>query len=125
MLVSKSYDVFDTLRLFDDLYFGSNFSTRGFSSRLTSPYRIETSEKGLNLSIDLPGVKSNDLSVKMTGRELTVSGKVRDNEFKYSYRISKEYNPDSIDASLEDGVLTLTFNKNEEEKTKTVNVKIR
>jgi HSP20 family molecular chaperone IbpA len=75
----KSSDIFDVFRHFDDP-FGVQTLDR---YRTTSPYRIEDTAKCLILSIDFPGVKPNDLKIQTSGRTLTVSGKRRDEDFKY------------------------------------------
>ena len=119
----KTSDVFDTLRLFDDLY-SSTWTSRS-KSLTASAYRTDITDDGLTLSIDLPGVKSKDLSVQVTGRDVKVSGKQRADDFKQTYRIAKEYDPDTASATLEDGVLSLTFKKTKGDETKTIDVKVK
>ena len=99
----KPFDTLDALRMFDDIYTPS-WGLKPRSS--ASSYRVNTTDTGLELSLDIPGVKSKDLSVQVTGRLLTVSGKVRGEDFKHTYRLSKDYDTDTVDATLEDGVLT-------------------
>ena len=119
----KTPDIFDTLRLFDDLY-GTSWTTRSKTSTAAA-YRTEIVDDGLVLSIDLPGVKSKDLSVQVTGRDVKVSGKHRGEEFKQTYKIAKEYDPETVSATLEDGVLTLSFKKSVGNETKTIEVKVK
>ena len=117
----KPFDSFDTFRLFDDIYGPSwNLKTKSHASSC----RVNTTDNGLELSLDLPGVKSKDLSVQVTGRLLTVSGKVRGEDFKHTYRLSKDYDTDTVDATLEDGVLTLKFDRAKDD-AKTVSIKIK
>lgn len=124
-MLTKYYDSmlkpFDTFRIFDDLY-GTTWNLRAGTH--TSSYRVNTTDRGLELSLDLPGVKSRDLSVKVTGRTLEVSGKLRDEDFRHTYRISKDFDPDTVDATLEDGVLTLMFDRLKE-GSKTIDVKLK
>ena len=107
-----------------DLYNSSRLD-KSWSNFSNSAYRVEMTEEGVILSIDLPGVKSKDLSVQTTGHEIKISGKVRGEDFKYSYKLSKNYNPNSVDAHLEDGVLSLKFFKTNDALTKTVDVKVK
>lgn len=120
-MLKTNRDIFDAFKLIDDLYAAPLDRT----SYSTSAYRVEADDDGLNLSIDLPGVKAADLSVQATGREVKVSGKVRGQEFTHYYRVSKEYDPETIDANLEDGVLTLRFNKAASHLPKKVEVKVK
>ena len=115
----KSFDLFDPFRIFDDAY------SSKWRMTSTAPYRVDVIEDVLHLSVDLPGLKSKDLGVQITGREIKVSGKIRDEEFKYSYRLSKDYDPETCDAGLEDGVLTLKFSKIKSAETRTIDVKIK
>lgn len=115
----KPFSTFDAFRLLDDLYAPS----RG--ARLSSSYRVSDVENGLELSLDLPGVKSKDLNVQITDRVINVSGKSRGDDFKHSYRLSKEYDPETVTASLEDGVLTLGFSKVKSPPSRTIDVKVK
>jgi HSP20 family protein len=88
-------------------------------------YNIETSDSGLTLSVDLPGVKASDLSLQIEGHVLKISGKQRGNDIRQTYQLSKQYDPESATAKLEDGVLTVGFLKREEAKPKTINIQIK
>jgi HSP20 family protein len=117
----KTPDLFDTFRLFDD-YYGTASRSKKWTS---SAYRTEATDSGLSLSIDLPGVKSTDLSVQVTGRDVKVTGKLRGEDFKHTYRLSREYDADTADASLEDGVLTLSFKKTAAASVKNIEIKLK
>lgn len=119
----KTPTLFDTLRTLEDLYSTPTSRTRVYTN--SSVYRTEEKDNELHLSIDLPGVKSKDISVQVTGREIKVTGKLRGEDFKYSYVLSKAYNPETVSATHEDGVLTLSFEKIVTAKTKTVEIKTK
>lgn len=119
-LMLKPFNSFDTFRLIDDLY-GQTCNLKSSSSS----YRVDSTDDGLELSLDLPGVKGKDLNVQVTDRLITVSGKLRGEDFKHSYRISKDYDPETIDAAMEDGVLTLSFNKSKDSVTRSIEVKTK
>lgn len=118
-MLTKTRDLFDPFHIFSEL---TPFYER---SMLSSAYRVNTTENGLELSLDLPGVKQKDLTVQTTDRLVKVSGKIRDEEFKYSYRIAKDYDVEDVDATLEDGVLLLKFQKHKQVAAKTVDVKVK
>jgi len=120
----KTPTLFDTLRTLEDLY-STPYTTRSRVYNNSSVYRTEEKDNELQLSIDLPGVKGKDISVQVTGREIKVAGKLRGEDFKYSYALSKDYDPDTVTASHEDGVLTLIFGKTAVAKTKTIEIKLK
>jgi HSP20 family protein len=122
-MLAKYYDSMLKPELFDAFFYG--LPTSQSRSLFSSDYRVETKEEGLTLSIDLPGVKSKDLTVQATGREVKIEGKVRGEDFKYTYRVSKDYDPETVDATLEDGVLTLLFKKTRNNNTKTIDIKLK
>ena len=119
----KTPTLFDTLRTLEDLYSTPTSRTRVYTN--SSVYRTEEKDNELHLSIDLPGVKGKEISVQATGREIKVTGKLRGEDFKYSYVLSKDYDPETVAATHEDGVLTLTFGKTVTSKTKTIEIKVK
>jgi len=119
----KTPTLFDTLRTLEDLYSTPTSRTRVYTN--SSVTRTEEKDNELHLSIDLPGVKSKDISVQVTGREIKVLGNLRGEDFKYSYALSKDYDPEAVTATHEDGVLTLAFGKTVASKTKTIEIKVK
>lgn len=120
----KTDNLFHTLRILDDLYSPTLTSkTRYYTS--TTEARTEKKDNELHLLVDLPGVKSSDLSVQTEGRVIKITGKRRGEEFKHTYTLSKEYDPESTSATLEDGVLTLTFAKSTETASRKIEVKVK
>lgn len=111
----KAPEFFNPFHLIDDL---TTTSTR------SSNYRTEVTDRGLNLSIDLPGVKATDLTVQTTGRDVKVTGRLRGSQFDYAYRLSRDYNPETVEATLECGVLTLHFDRIKKDSPRTIEVKV-
>ena len=76
-------------------------------------------EKDYVLSFDLPGVKKQDLTAEIENGVLRVnaerkSGKTTTSKFSQRFLIDeKVFDPDKLDAKLEDGVLTITVGKRE------------
>jgi HSP20 family molecular chaperone IbpA len=69
-------------------------------------------------SLDLPGAKSSDLTVVALPGRVKIKGMRKGKEFAYEYALNKNYDPSTGAAKMEDGVLTLTFNKYETLKDK-------
>jgi HSP20 family protein len=89
----------------------------------------------------LPGVKPDDISIDITGETLTVKGEhkakqeIKREDYLYQERRYGAFSrsvglpgglkPDKAEATMEDGVLTLTIPKAEEVKPKSIKVKAK
>ena len=129
MLTNKyKYEPTSTLTndLFDALIGSSKFvDFYSTSTKNSSNVNVHTevTEEGISFFNDIPGVKAIDVDVKTVGHTISISGKSQRCEFKTSYSLSKDYDPDSVDAELEDGVLMLKFRKSASSIPKKINVK--
>lgn len=81
-------------------------------------YSYESREEGdhLFLEIDLPGVKSSDLKIESLLGQVKILGKQKGKDFVQKYSLPKLYDPSTGTAKLEDGVLSLKFNRFETNK---------
>lgn len=73
----------------------------------------------LTLSVDLPGTKKENVDVTFESNGyVRISAKRSDlqQESTYRYSLDSEWDRDSGEATLEDGVLSLRFKKREEAK---------
>lgn len=93
--------------LFDDVF--SNFFDNGFFSKDNS-YRYSTvgsvMQPGGSYTVDLPGVRKEDLKVELEGQKVTISwsrGETNGNLITYVPEGTSE-----IEATLDLGVLTLS-----------------
>ncbi len=110
----------------DSSRYGAAFGLDKYmSNTVTTNYDVHENEAGLTLSIDLPGTKSSDLKVEAVSNLVKISGKQKGKDFFYEYSLNKIYDPLSGAARLEDGVLTLTFNKHEEKKLKVHTIQVK
>ncbi|HBZ69465.1 MAG TPA: hypothetical protein DEP35_06935 [Deltaproteobacteria bacterium] len=92
------------------------------------------------VTVELPGVRKEDVSVEMTDGVLTVRGEKKSEReekkgertrwversygsFSRSFTLPANATPDRIDASYKDGILTLRIGKREETKPKTIAIK--
>jgi HSP20 family protein len=89
----------------------------------------------------LPGVKPEDISIDITGETLTIRGEhkaeqeIKEKDYLYQERrygafsrsvaLPSGLKPDKAEATMEDGVLTLTIPKAEEVKPKAIKVKAK
>lgn len=99
---------------------------------------VEETENSVVLTADLPGISKKDLSIVLKEDILTISGErsqerdASNNRYSISERkfgkFSRSFDIDgidgsNIDASLEDGVLTVILNKKAEVKAKKITIK--
>jgi len=82
-------------------------------------------ETSLEMLLDVPGVRKEDLKIQVEKRKLIISGKVRPTELKAvraeypvgnyerAFVVGEDFKTESIEASLENGVLRLKLPKNE------------
>ena len=111
----------DPLRLFDDLL---SWNPRGGEVLWTaSPVHVTHGEDSVSLSVDMPGVDERDLDLTFEKGQLTISGKRGERSYQYTVALGDEYDPDTIEAHLDKGVLSLTAAKRPEAKPKKIALK--
>lgn len=102
-----------------------------YSSAFNSTFHTYEEDGKLNYSIDLPGVKEKDLSVLIENGYVKVeakrSSKGINEEFSTKFKIPSFVETNSLEALLEDGVLTVSLKRipeiKETEKPKQIEVK--
>lgn len=100
---------------------------------------IADGENEIVVKAEVPGCKAEDIDISVYGNTLTLSGEKKAEEekkekgyyhlersygsFRRELRLPDDVDPDKVDASCRNGVLTITLPKSE--KTKAVKVKIK
>ncbi len=135
------FEEMDRMKRDMDRLFG-NIGGRGFQSLKAGVFPL------LNLTEDkdkyyvraeLPGMKSEDLDIQITGKTLSISGERKiaeeDSNAKYHRRerdagrfsrlisLPGEIDADKVEAAMSDGVLTITISKAEAAKPRQITVK--
>merc|ERR1719382_1500710 len=125
---------------FDDDFFFRPFHTdipsltndmqpfSGLQPRTSSNYQISEDKKKFELSVDLPGVKANDINIEVGnyGRIIQISGerkihqgnKVSESRFEKSFNLDRNVDVRNITANLFDGVLIIKAPKIHEDPEK-------
>lgn len=123
---------------FNDFFNDSVFKTKN-SESWYPVVDILNEKECVVLNIELPGLKKEDISVKIEDRVLTIEGERKiDNEktrenyyriertygcFKRSFNLSDDVLIDGVDASFKDGILKLTLKKdNTKEELKQITI---
>lgn len=126
----------DMNRLFEDFFVPSD----GSSSSLSFVPSIDLSEtkEQVKIKADLPGMSEKDIEVTLENNVLSIKGK-RESEketkeesyyskervcgtFLRQVTLPKKINPDSIKAKFKNGVLDITMDKAQEEKSKMIEI---
>lgn len=124
--------IFEALPTIGELGFGGNFAQADISE----------DDKQFIVTVELPGVKKEDVAIKITeGEILTVSGKKErllqpaEGEHKY-LRIERSHgkfsrsftlpgiNPEAVQATFDHGVLTISLGKVEPQQPKEIAISI-
>ena len=99
---------------------------------------VVESEAALDLSVDVPGFRPDDIGVSLHQGVLTIEGNTpkeesaeegavvfserRRRSFKRSFELTADIDPDAVVASVKDGVLRITLPKAESSKARTIAV---
>lgn len=121
--------------LFEEAFEDWPAATRGFWPALD----VHEDEKQYAVTVELPGSKKDDVTVELDSNVLTIRGdkksereekkeharyvERRFGSFSRSFTLPSDAVADRMEASFQDGILTLTIPKSEEAKTRTIAIK--
>jgi HSP20 family protein len=124
----------EMMRLWDQVY-PQNGSSDGMG--IFPPVNVREDRDNYYVSAEIPGVQEKDLEVTAVSGSLTIKGErtIDDREgvgyhrrerdagtFSRVISMGDRINPDKVEASLKDGVLTVTIGKAEEAKPKQITI---
>jgi len=88
------------------------FVNDAFFTSTTRNFDVKQDEKAWTVTLDLPGVAREELSVDIEGTIVRIETKVEaKRQFKVAYELPQDIDTDTSGARLENGVLTLTLAK--------------
>lgn len=89
-------------RFVNDAFFGSG----------TPGFRLEQDDKSWTVTLDVPGIAREDLSINIEGAIVRIEARAEaQRQYKAAYELPQEIDVDATTAKLENGVLTLTLAK--------------
>lgn len=91
-------------------------------------WRTKQHKDRIELSIDVPGVRADDLDVQLDGTVLRVSGKRFDSGLKVEHTYAVDgstYDPQTSEAFLDSGVLTVVVKRHVNRTSKTIKVTVK
>jgi HSP20 family protein len=127
-------------RLFEDSFGRSPEGARWEAGgAFPVPIDMYETEDQVILSAALPGIKPEDVDIRITGNTLTIRGEAKSEEesqqgnvyvqerrygaFRRSITLPPNIDSEQVEATFEDGVLKLTMPKSAETKPKQIEVK--
>jgi HSP20 family protein len=100
---------------------------------------LEETDDAWVVEAELPGVRREDVNVEVADSELVIAGEIKERErtgilrrrtrrtgrFEYRVTLPGQADPEAVDASLSDGVLTVRIPKPEQSRPRRVKVQAR
>ena len=124
-LTRRNNNLFDSLfnDVFDD-FFNDRTIARSYMNNAQQDIQVYNNDEEWQVVFAVPGVKKDAVEIKVDDHILTVSyeNKAEDNRLNFVASFSRSWNVDrdvdisKIDATHEDGVLTITIPKPEAKK---------
>ena len=134
-------DPFESVQRDFESMLGRMINGRGEGNVRLAPYGVDVREDADHLYVEaeLPGFKKEEVDITLENQTLTISGERREtpenekkgdwllNERRYtrflrSFTLPPTVSEQSVNAKLENGVLTITLNKREESKPRKIAV---
>jgi HSP20 family protein len=102
----------------------------------TPPVDLEETDDAFIVEAELPEVKAEDVNVELNDGQLSIHGEIkqkersgvlrrksrRTGEFDYRVTLPAQVQPDSVEATLKDGVLRLKLQKSEVHKPRRIEI---
>lgn len=128
----------------DNLFsrFSAEMDGGWLSGRLVPSLDLSETDGNIEIRMDLPGIKPEDVDIQATENTITIKGERKEEkeekpgEGRSYHRVERrsgsflrtvtlpcQVNQDKIDATYKDGVLTITLPKTEAARTKKIKVK--
>ena len=90
-------------------------------------YKTELNDDGITLTMETPGYNKNLIDVMVEDKTLIIEGKSNTSDtdgFKERFIINDKFDGDGVEASIVDGVLTISLPYKAETKPRKIKVKV-
>ena len=132
---NKDWNSLPTMGSFLNEFFGNDNLALGYNYKRTN---VTENDNSYGISLELPGFKKDDINIGIDNNVMTISSEVeKTNEdyikrefikssFKNEFRLPEDVDIDNINATMENGILSITLNKIKmlEDETKSIKIKI-
>ena len=98
------------------------------NSHYSSDYKTSSDEDGVILTMNVPGYNDKLIDVSISGDRLTIEGKSHTGStegFDHIFTINDNLDTDEIDATVIDGILTVSIPYAESVKPRKIEVKVK
>ena len=98
------------------------------NSHYSSDYKTSSDDDGVTLTMNVPGYNKKLIDVSVSGDRLIIEGKAHTGStkgFKHTFTINEGLDSDSTEATVIDGVLTVSISYAEEVKPRKIEVKVK
>ena len=98
------------------------------NSHYSSDYKTSSDDDGVTLTMNVPGYNKKLIDVSVSGDQLTIEGQSNSGDtdgFKKVFTINDTLDSAGIEASVVDGVLTVSVPYAEEVKPRKIEVKVK
>ena len=106
--------------------FDSHYGWRQVDSSLD--YKIDLDDDGIILTMNVPGYNKKLIDISVSGDQLTLEGKAHTGStkgFNHTFTINDRLDSDNIEATVVDGVLTVSVPYAEAVKPRKIEVKVK
>ena len=117
-LIDEMIDDIFSVRLSPEFKLGSGYK----------PYKIDSDDDGVILTMNVPGYNKKLIDVSVSNDNLTIEGKANSGDssgFNHTFTINDNLDSDGIDATVVDGVLTVSVPYAEDVKPRKIEVKVK
>ena len=117
-LIDEMIDDIFSVRLSPEFKLGSEYK----------PYKIDSDDDGVILTMNVPGYNKKLIDVSVSNDNLTIEGKANSGDssgFNHIFTINDNLDSDGIDATVVDGVLTVSVPYAEAVKPRKIEVKVK
>ena len=120
-------------------FLGEEGAERGDVARWTPRLNVAESESAYEVTLDAPGMKTEDFDIELHHGDLWISGQRHEEaeeqgrtwhrverftgQFRRAVRLGDDVDPENVEAAYTDGVLTINVPKSEASKAKKISVK--
>lgn len=108
------YDIESLVNAFENSLASSYYSQLrdvGTFGQKYIAFNSKINEDTLSCSFELPGYGLEDINVDVEPGYITISSDKENKTFKQSFYISKEFDPETANATMKNGILTLEYKK--------------
>ena len=111
--------------MIDDIF---RIYPNAYKHNISSDYKTDSDENGVILTMNVPGYNKKLIDVSVSGDRLVIEGKAHTGStkgFKHTFTINEGLDSDSIEATVVDGVLTVSVPYAEEVKPRKIEVMVK